>query len=561
MPSLTIWTRLEPRCRTADMTAGLEARTHDPFWMLARQWQLGELLGDDAGSPIIATVASIDMPLDRYAGSAGTPEQVPASMPLETWVEREGARPSGSVIDYRQVAESGLQFLRMLRAAKMDQHIPAFVTQYAIVSPPPADLARMDTAAARLIGVVAKRVPDGVRLAATLRAVLPALPASPAISSPDDTVVLGVAKDFLAWYDSLFDEPAYVGTGTTTAPPPASSAWVAERMEYSFALDSSASDAPGTFTASQYSGDPLTWTSFDYSATPLGANTAPGQPVSRTLIPTPVGFKGMPARRYWEMEDAVIDIGAIEAGPADLGRLMLREFALIYGNDWFVIPVPVLVGSVSRVTSLVVTDTFGASQTIPHYSQTADGGRWQMFAVTGDAAPHRLLMPPTLARNNVSDPVEQVLFVRDEAANMAWGIERLVQGASGAPVDRASVPSVAAAAAGATGSLPRYQLGTSVPDSYIPFIPASIDAVQRRMRRAAFIRTDGTQGIVAPLGRLLAVEVPLFEEEFAREGVKVERRFRLARWVDGTTHLWVARRKEIGATVGSSGLQFDRVLE
>ena len=43
MPSLTIWTRLEPRCRTADMTIALEARTHDPFWMLARQWQLGEL--------------------------------------------------------------------------------------------------------------------------------------------------------------------------------------------------------------------------------------------------------------------------------------------------------------------------------------------------------------------------------------------------------------------------------------------------------------------------------------------------------------------------------------
>jgi hypothetical protein len=561
MPSLTIWTRLEPRCRTADMTAGLEARTHDPYWMLARQWQLGELLGDDAGTPVIATVASIDMPLDRYAGPGGTPEHVPASMPLEAWVEREGVRPSGAVVDYRQVAESGLQFLRMLRAAKMDQHIPAFVTQYAIAGPPAADLARMDTAGARLVGVVANRVPDGVRLATALRAALPALPASPAIASPDDTVVLGVAKDFLAWYDALVDEPAAVAAGTTTTSPPASSAWVAERMEYSFALDASVTDSPGGFAASQYTGEPLTWTSFDYTATPLGATTAPAQPLSRTLIPTPVGFKGMPARRFWEMEDAVVDIGAIEAGPADLGRLMLREFALIYGNDWFVVPIPVLVGSVSRITSLVVTDTFGASQTIPHYSQTADGGHWFMFAVSGDAEPHRLLMPSVLARSIVSDPIEQVLLVRDEAANMAWGIERLVQGASGAPVDRASVPSVPEAAPDATGSLPRYQLGTSVPDSYIPFIPASIDAAQRRMRRAAFLRTDGTPGVIAPLGRLLAIDVPLFEEEFAREGVKVERRYRLARWVDGTTHLWVARRKEIGATVGSSGLQFDRVLE
>lgn len=294
-----------------------------------------------------------------------------------------------------------------------------------------------------------------------------------------------------------------------------------ERMEYSFALDASATDTPGAFAARQYTGQPLAWTSFDYTATPLGAVTAPGQPVTRTLIPTPVGFKGMPARRFWEMEDAVVDIGAIEAGPADLGRLMLREFALIYGNDWFVVPIPVLVGSVSRVSSLVVTDTFGVSQTIPHYSQTADGGRWRMFAVSGDAAPHRLLIPPVLARSIVSDPIEQLLLVRDEAANMAWGIERIVQGASGAPFYRASVPPAAAASQDTSPTILRYELGTSVPEAYIPFIAAPINAVQRRMQCAAFLRTDGSQSIVATLGRLLAANVPLFEEEFAREGVKV----------------------------------------
>jgi hypothetical protein len=43
--------------------------------------------------------------------------------------------------------------------------------------------------------------------------------------------------------------------------------------------------------------------------------------------------------------------------------------------------------------------------------------------------------------------------------------------------------------------------------------------------------------------------------------LKIERRHRLARWADRSTHLWVAPRDEIDATVGSSGLQFDRVLE
>jgi len=97
----------------------------------------------------------------------------------------------------------------------MDLHIPAYLTKYAIVAPAATDLVRMDTTAARLIGMVAKRVPDGVRLAAELRAALPALPSSPAISSPDDTVMLGVAKNFLAWYDTLFDEPGPMAVGTT----------------------------------------------------------------------------------------------------------------------------------------------------------------------------------------------------------------------------------------------------------------------------------------------------------------------------------------------------------
>src|ERR1700730_19342443 len=60
-PSLTIWTRLEPRCRNADLTSALEARTHDPYWMLARQWQFGEMAGDDAGPPILAALTSIDV--------------------------------------------------------------------------------------------------------------------------------------------------------------------------------------------------------------------------------------------------------------------------------------------------------------------------------------------------------------------------------------------------------------------------------------------------------------------------------------------------------------------
>ncbi len=552
MPSLTIWTRLEPRCRNADLTSALEARTHDPYWMLARQWQFGEMAGDDAGSPILAAVTSAEVALDRFQGATGDAVALPPGTPLETFVECEAVRPANTAVEYRQAVDAGLYFLRLLRAGNVSTTlIAAYLTQYAIAAPTAAQSATLDAKALALSAVVARRAPDGIRLAADLRAAQPELPATPAVGTTDRPAVQNAANAFLAWYDALYDAPA--GGGAVRA-------WVDERMEYHFSIDAAQTDAPSAFLADQYSGEPLDWPSFDQVTTPLGTvNTNAPPPVTRTFMPSRVSFKGMPASRYWEIEDASFDVGAIDAGPTDLARLMLREFALIYGNDWFVVPVPVTVGAVARIASLVVTDTFGVSQTIPHYATTSDGGRWRMFAINGDALDHRLMIAPVVARDLASQPQEQVLLVRDDAASIAWGVETIVSGASGAPIDRASATAVAAPSPppeSAPANAPRhYQLGTSAPEYYIPFV-----AQQNRMRRAALLRVDGSRSPITPLGRLLAPDVPLFEEEFIREGVRVERIYRMTRWTDGSTHLWLARRKTAGAVAGSSGMRFDQVV-
>jgi hypothetical protein len=47
------WSRLEPDNRDKSLAAGLEARVHDPLWLLARQRQLGELTADaDLGAAV-----------------------------------------------------------------------------------------------------------------------------------------------------------------------------------------------------------------------------------------------------------------------------------------------------------------------------------------------------------------------------------------------------------------------------------------------------------------------------------------------------------------------------
>ena len=59
-------------------------------------------------------------------------------------------------------------------------------------------------------------------------------------------------------------------------------------------------------------------------------------------------FAGCRALRFWEFEDAQVDFGSVDAGPTDLARMLLVEFALTYGNDWFVIPIELDVGSLHR---------------------------------------------------------------------------------------------------------------------------------------------------------------------------------------------------------------------
>lgn len=67
--------------------------------------------------------------------------------------------------------------------------------------------------------------------------------------------------------------------------------------------------------------------------------------------------------------------------------------------------------------------------------------------------------------------------------------------------------------------------------------------------------------LLEPQGRVLepARALLLHDEEVLREGARVTRAYQYARWIDGSTHLSVGRRKQPGRGEGSSGLRFDTV--
>ena len=153
MGSITSWLRLEPRCRDDEMTEGLRARMHDPLWMLARQWQVGEFRAEDAGSPVLARWRAESAPLTRLHLGAIAPNTNETAarydvttLPLEAIVERQRARAadafdaSGSL---RLAVESGLQLLRLVDAQPTTKkYRAAFIKLYALAAPTGADTRR-----------------------------------------------------------------------------------------------------------------------------------------------------------------------------------------------------------------------------------------------------------------------------------------------------------------------------------------------------------------------------------------------------------------------------------
>jgi hypothetical protein len=573
MGSITTWYRLEPLPTSDALDTGLRAEIADPLWLLARQRQFGEFRGDDAGSPIKAGLVVESARASRYcAGAPGADAAAravdydDASLPLEALVEREPVR--GATGDAGLAVEAGLQFLRLLRKHRAAGRRAAYRDAYAFEA---ADLEGDDPATDALRRRVTGRAVDGRKLHADLRrargnrARLMTLPARPRIPAADRAKVLAAANEFLAWWDRFVTDPG-------SRP----DAWKPDRLEHGFAIQADLPRGRVVLAADEYPGGRLDWHAFRVETrADLGSprRARPADVLVHTLLPTPVSYRGMPADRFWEVEDSTIAFGGLATGRTDLARLLLAEFALTYGNDWFVVPVELPVGSIASISKLTVTDTFGESTDVP----AAGDEDWAMFRLSAPGAAGRaqslLFVPPTVLEAQESRPVEEVAFFRDEMANVVWGVERAVQSGGGTPIDRYEEAQRARTARGEqriatdTGDAELlYRLSTDVPDHWHPFVPvrpagAPPGIIQLELRPLVRAHADGTQQEIRPRGRILTAAQPLrlAEEEVPRSGAVVTRTLQLARWTDGRYALWTGRCKRIGTGEGASGLRFDVV--
>lgn len=580
MPSITTWARIEPRTAGTDIDVGYAARVHDPLWLLARQWQVGEFQGEDAGTPIVARWRGRVKPMTRFhAGPIPINTRLdaatfdPDAIPLEALIERQPLHRSATTSGLnglRLAVETGQHFLRLLRLqATTGDYETAFRTTYPV--PPLTDEQRngLDPETVAFADLVAGRALDGRRLRSELGD-----PANPRLDSalqilPGDRAEVGAAyRAWVSWSDGLFYEP-----------PPGDHTWQPDRMEYTFSLSTRLADdqfGERTLTAKQYADGTLDWYSFDLNGD-INMGTGedpPGEIVTRTVIPAPVTFHGMPAPRFWELEDARIDLGALQPGATDLPQLLMVETLTGYGNDWYVIPIELPVGSLAECRSLVVTDTFGVQTLHRPTGDRAIQSRsgWSMFSLsmpvepgdaTGVAITNLFFLPPTIRA--LEGPVlEEVMLMRDELANLGWAVERRLE--SPLEVGRETVQDVPGPTS--TPNEPRetpvYRLATPVPSHWVPLLPVRVSetSAEVRLARGAVLDLDGVPHVVSAQAQILEVGDPsgrllIREEEVPREGLIVRRSYQAARWYDGRLFVWAGNRASVGRGEASSGLAFD----
>jgi len=593
-PAITRWNRLEGRPRTHHFNRALRAEVRDAMWMLSRQWQLGEFVGDDAGSPVLARACLDVRTVVSYQAADGAVLPLSVDEMLEPRVERRVVPLSlaGQYLSLDLRMAVGRRWMRLLaRDFGATTYADDYRSAYSVAVPNPASAADAQVCAHadawQQVGCAAERAMDGVALLDHVKGGGSATDGI-AVSAGDVAGVEALAERLRLWFADLIDQPE-----------PGDDAWLPTRLEYAFGVSapSGDSDAEGgtevVLRAHEYHHGTLDWYALERSGEPRLDATAPAPAVKprrdvQTFIPTQVVFDGMPNTRWWAFEDRRTNFGEVSPDTTDVGTLMMMEFALVFANDWFVVPWTLPVGSLARVHGIALTTVFDERLWIEPVVQgvgAAGWESWSMFALTDltggqQVQPTELAILPVSPKVQEGAPLEDVSLVRDEMANMVWAIEHQVPLPSGWPRAgseaahelRTHLQGLIGPGGGppppATAPI-RYQAMNAVPEQWVPFIPVHVDGSTRetQLQRAAmprFLDGDPNPAKVRPRTPLLQQNLPaayfIYEEEVPRAGARVSQCYQRTRGPDGAVVTWYGARKGTGRGEGSSGLAFDRLI-
>ncbi len=551
--------------RNANNTDALAMRIADPLWMLGRQWQFGEFIGEDNGSPIQANVQYRKEQVANYSTN-GSPLTLD-STPLEARVEAVNIEP----LDLKSKVRIGQQYERLIKAAFPTPTAKAWINNLRADLPLThekweahdfTNANRQDEKSYRFFKLMHGKVLDGNSLLNALADDYP----KPVDSIHDYSALQVVSTKFKQWYENLYVKQ-----------PEDNPAWKPKQLVHEFHLHTPNDDA--ILSAPDYQSGHLDWYSFDTAKVTLNPSDRLEQ--TTDLQPVNVSFAGMPDKRLFSFEDSKIDLSMMDVKKGDLLKMMLLDFSLVSGSDWYTIPLEMQLGELCWIDNIEVKDVFGVTTTIRNSAKTgsilANGNPmkvWDMFKVRNhnpsgyDPRQHFLFLAPTAMHRLESAPVEELLFLRDEYANMVWAIEQRVPNAMGNPMDAYDLhlelygPFLPPDDIQARRDLPKFRLANTVPSNWIPYLPNHIDGSNKEIAlcRAYMLRNEAANEPtdIAPLSYLATEDLEkIYEEAIPKAGVRIQLTKQRMRWTDGNTYVWMGRKVAVGKGEGNSGLQFD----
>ena len=594
--------RIEGRTRDTNYTEALRLRVHDPLWMLARQWQMGEFRGNNAGS---AVSVQCEVNYDDCSKDPIEPitEQINPRIDFIAKIE--------SAIYYldlaRLVGKKGNDALKELRAKLVaDYPIDWDAVNDTLILPDAVTTEEEKRLNKHLLSYAQTyrgKIFDGSALYAYL-------------VKNKKSVDSSIDEKFKKWYKKKY-EPL-----STT-----NEHWQKEDLCYEVETNV----AGNTFKGDRYQGGRLSWYSFDLEEK-AESNSCDNQKTVLSL-PTPATFASAPNKRLWQMEDRKVFVGNSVEEPSEANSVVMR-YTTMYANDWMLFPLETQIGKYITVNGINVIDTFGdeykidsskragASENLGKFEE-----QWQMF--TNSSKGNRrvpelngLYYAPQLAATIEGKPIEEVKVLRDEMANMVWGVESVVPDGCGGTLDaefyatqlgtivndynEAGIPVhepdnivlgqntdvvVEKNDSNVAKAKFSYQLQSSVPFNWIPFIPQRLvteqakkcpfflggrEMVLRRGKMPCYVYSDGKFNLVPvrPQGSIMRPEVTygknkevketpmvINEEAVQATGIRLTKNYQRARWIGGQTYQWLGIYKRQAKTEASSGLVFDELHE
>jgi hypothetical protein len=509
--------RLEPHPQRRSLAAGFSAAIHDPVWFLARQWQMGEHQGENASSPVLVQHTAIHTPILPPEGDLRLD---PTVVPAEPTVEAEAG-------DWWTMGRRVRYGSRLAGLAGLA--LPGADPRHVLRDPPPP----YDRFAGRF---------DGRAL----------------------------------WRDRATLDPAGTRFAGLDIPEPRSFFWNPAELVYesAFPLDPPADER--ALRLPRHRGGRVDWFSADAVASASAAAfAATGEAVEATVYPTPFHFPGAPGSRWWEIEDAAVDLGGYPPDSSHFATTLLIDLVASHGDDWFVFPVNARVGHILSLQDVVVTDSFGDTYTVQPPTD------WSLFRTTG-LDEHSLVVWLRALTPIQGPALENVLLGVDEYSNYLWAVERRLEGREVAPPPRsvadeaANPPEAAPSRKGGTEEIKRYTYvaGRDAAPYWHPYAieeSTSAGGLPRRrfvQRRLVDLSREQPELLPAATAETLRVVQDAGESIHEIEpatipsiGLEIECRYLLARDTTGQPQLWLQRQRMPFLSPPAQATRFDVFAE